>query len=288
MVKLDFISDLHIDSYIKEEDIDNNNNKNILNYFNLIFFDYKLGKRKYLLITGDFANKNKFTFFALRVLEKYYYDVIIFVLGNHDYFISKKDIENGIYKDSFDRINEVKNYVANSQSLFYLDGEIIEIEGIKIGGCNGWYDGSYSYQYAKHFVMDEMTINNLWKEYMPDSKAIKGIKDYKTIFNIENKKIDKIYDKVEIMMTHVNPSFLKEHLSQRYKTFESNAFYAFNGHRYLKDGNIKYWLFGHTHDFTEYIFKGVNVKSNPCGYNNELNNKLRFEDSIVKTLIFDI
>jgi predicted phosphodiesterase len=283
-MNIDFISDLHIDSYIKEKDVDKNFQDNIINHFNQVFFNYKNGKRKILLISGDFANKNKFTFFALKVLEKYYYDIIIFILGNHDYFVSKKEIEEGIYSDSFDRIKEVKKFVQQSQSLFYLDGDIIEIEGIKIGGANGWYDGSYSYKYAKHFVMDEITINTLWKEYMPDSKAIKGIKDYKTIFNKEINKIDKIYNKVDIMMTHINPSFLKEHLSPRYKTFESNAFYAFNGHKFLKNGNIKYWICGHTHEYIKYEYKKTIVIANPLGYPNESNNKFRFEDNIVKTL----
>ena len=281
---IDYISDLHIDNYIKEIDVDTNNHENNINHFNTIFFNKENRKRKLLLISGDFANKNKFTFFALRVLEKYYYDMVVFILGNHDYFVSKKEIEDGKYKDSFDRIEEVKTFTQNSQSLFYLDGNIIEIEGIKIGGCNSWYDGSFAYNYAKYFVMDEITINNLWNEFMPDAKAIKGISDYKTIFNKEIKKIDKIYNKVDIMLTHVNPSFLKEHFTPRFRHSESNAFYAFNGHRFLMDGDIKYWFFGHTHEFIEYEYKGVKVIANPSGYESELNNKLRFEDSIVKTI----
>jgi hypothetical protein len=169
-----------------------------------------------------------------------------------------------------------------------LDGDIIEVEGVKIGGCNSWYDGSFAYHYAKHFVMDEMTINNLWKSFMPDAKAIKGIQDYKTIFNKEINKIDKIYDKIDIMITHVNPSFLKENLSPRYRHFETNAFWGFNGHRFLMDGNIKYWFFGHTHEDIEYKKNGVSILANPVGYPAEIENKLRFEDSIVKTLKINI
>ena len=29
------------------------------------------------------------------------------------------------------------------ENIFCLDGDIIEIEGIKFGGCNSWYDDSY-------------------------------------------------------------------------------------------------------------------------------------------------
>ena len=71
------------------------------------------------------------------------------------------------------------------------------------------------------------------------------------------------------MITHVNPSFLHRHIASSYKGQQSNMFFTFNGHQFMKEGSMKYWVFGHTHDRLEYEYSGVKCICNPFGYPSE-------------------
>lgn len=71
------------------------------------------------------------------------------------------------------------------------------------------------------------------------------------------------------MIIHVNPSYLHEHIAPSYINDESNTFFTFDGHKFMKNGSIKYWVFGHTHSELEYDFHGVKGICNPFGYPTE-------------------
>ena len=74
------------------------------------------------------------------------------------------------------------------------------------------------------------------------------------------------------MITHINPSAKNEHINIRYQNNPSNVFFCFEGEKYLKNGNMKYWIFGHTHEELEYIEHNVHCICNPLGYFNESGN----------------
>ena len=97
----------------------------------------------------------------------------------------------------------MKHLIKKEKNIFCLDADIIEIEGIKFGGCNSWYDDSYVKKYFKQF--DVNYVNLLWKQYINDSRLIYGINNFDTIYKIEMKKLEKIYQNCDVMITHVNP-----------------------------------------------------------------------------------
>ena len=264
----DYISDLHFDAYLSEKDLKNKNEKKLLSLYDKVFFQHKLEeKRKYLFISGDLANSNDYSIFGLNLLNKYYYKKIIFVLGNHDYYISQSDLNSGAYQNSFDRIEEFKYLIKKNKDLIYLDGDIVEIEGINIGGFNSWYDGTFSKYY--NYLKTEKEIQYFWENYMLDSSRIYGIEKYNDIFFKEIIKIEKIYKNCDIILSHVSPSYLKENFSFKYKNDKSNCFFSFDGHKYLKNKKLKYWFFGHTHEIVNYKLFKTEVFANPFGYPSE-------------------
>ena len=68
------------------------------------------------------------------------------------------------------------------------------------------------------------------------------------------------------MITHTCPVVDEKIFEQMYGNCEDyRAFYCFNGEKYLENGTMKNWIFGHTHKrFTENRF-GVNLICNPMG-----------------------
>ena len=49
-------------------------------------------------------------------------------------------------------------------------------------------------------------------------------------------------------------------------------FFCFDGEEYLKNGNMKYWIFGHNHNVIEYEEFNVKCICNPLGYHKESGN----------------
>ena len=88
---------------------------------------------------------------------------------------------------------------------------------------------------------------------------------------MDQPKIERVYKERDVMITHVNQSAKKEYLNIKYQN-PSSTFFCFDGEEYLKNGNMKYWIFGHNHDVIEYKEHNVTCICNPVGYHNESGN----------------
>jgi hypothetical protein len=71
------------------------------------------------------------------------------------------------------------------------------------------------------------------------------------------------------MITHINPSNLREHQNPEYANEYSTGFFCFDGLKFLKNTTAKYWIFGHTHSKLDYEYNNTKVLSNPLGYPSE-------------------
>jgi predicted phosphodiesterase len=268
-MKIDILSDLHIDFYfnpklkIKDEQIKklydpiiNENNREIGDV---------------LVVAGDIGHYNHQNIRILKYLKEHYYKHIICVLGNHDYYLVDKDSKLQ-FKDSFARAEDMRLKINNEENLYYLDGNVIEIDGIKFGGCDSWYNEGYlKRKYPERIFLEEF-INKNWNSFMNDAKYILGINKFDDIWHIEKSKIEDVYEQCDVMITHISPSCKDEHFSPRFQNSFSNTFFSFEGEKYLKDGYMKYWIFGHTHEEIEYEDHGVNCLCNPFGYPSESGN----------------
>ncbi len=262
---VDILSDLHLDFYFKPH---LTTPENVSSFFEPIFTNK--GTRTIgdvLIIAGDIGHYNAQNIEVLKILQKKFYKHIVCVLGNHDYYLVNGEARYSFENNSFNRVENLRKFINKEKNIYCLDGNIVEIDGIKFGGCDSWYDDSYMKRYFKQF--DTNYINLLWKQYINDSRLIYGISHFDTITKIERQKLENIYQKCDVMITHVNPSFDEEHIDKKYHNNHTNTFFTFDGSKYYKNGTMKYWLFGHTHDTIEYEIDNVKFLCNPLGYPNE-------------------
>ncbi len=265
-MKIDILSDLHIDFYfspklkIKDEQI-----KKL--YDSIIKKDNReIGD--VLIVPGDIGHYNHQNIKVLKYFKEHYYKYIICILGNHDYYLVGKDSKLQ-FKDSFERAQQMRLKINREDNLYCLDGNIIEIEGIKFGGCDSWYNDGYLKRKYPNEDFPVKSTNQMWHNCINDSKFIFGIENFNDIFEIEKPKIEAVYKNCDVMITHINPSCKDENISEKYQNNQTNTFFTFEGEEYLKNGSMKYWIFGHTHKELEYEEHNVKCICSPFGYPNE-------------------
>lgn len=285
------LSDIHIDYWVRVP-----NEEHLLKFMKLVF-----GQGDVIVIAGDISENPKMTIMFLKLLKKHFYKYVVCVFGNHDYYVHGD--EKYEYSSSIKKVERIRLAIKGLKDVHCLNGNIVEIEGIRFGGADGWYDGSFNRNYfhepmnkihdSETWVHDnnkkgysiykfdsqnpssDESINELWHHNMPDPKYLHGIKNYNDIFKIEKPKIEAVYKECDVMVTHVNPSYLKEHLSMPWQENINNGFYSFDGLDYLQNGSMKYWVFGHTHDSYKFKHEGVKCIVNALGMPSEKKIKLK-------------
>lgn len=263
-MKIDILSDVHFDNYFYGK----YTNDDVIKFYSQ-FIDFK-NCGDALVIAGDIGHNNTQNIKILKILKQYYKNIIC-VLGNHDYYLLGKE-NKSLFKDSFERVNNMRELINCEAGMYCLDGFIVEIDGVKFGGCDGWYnDGYFGRQYPTESFTRKST-NVMWRNIMNDAEFIYGVENFDDIFEIERPKIEKVFKECDVMITHINPSAKNEHININYQNNPSNVFFCFEGEKYLKNGNMKYWIFGHTHEELEYIEHNVHCICNPLGYFNESGN----------------
>lgn len=207
-------------------------------------------KHNYLIIAGDVADKESDVLLFLEQASLQY-EKVFYVLGNHEMFLSLE--EQKIYSNSYEKLESLKNNPFDN--VYLLDGDIVEVDKVKVGGAMGWYDAKYIYHHLNpHYAKDSSYINNLWKNFL-DSKHIKGFDSFLEIFEIEIKKIEKISNEANVVITHFMPSIKQELVDALYRREDTTGFYTFDGEQFLFLDNVKAWVYGHTHSTNGDFFK---------------------------------
>ena len=264
-VNVDILSDLHLDFYFKQNFT---TSENITSFFKQIFTDNDTREfGSVLIIAGDIGHYNEQNIEILKIFQKEFYKHIICVLGNHDYYLVNSEAKHTFDNNSFKRVEDMRKLINQEENMYCLDGEVIEIEGIRFAGADSWYDEGYVKKYYTN--LDNNHINLLWNSNINDSRLIKGITRFNDITKLEIEKIENIYQDCDVMITHVNPSISEEHIDKKYHNSPINTFFTFDGSKFYKKGSMKFWVFGHTHDPIEYEIEDVKFLCNPLGYPNE-------------------
>lgn len=259
-MKIDILSDVHLDNYFYKKYKKND----VIEFYSKIIDFNNVGD--VLVIAGDLGHDNQQNIEILKILKEYYKNIIC-VLGNHDYFLMGKT--NNIFKDSFERVQNMRDLINSEDGMHCLNGDVIDIDGIKFGGADSWYDDGFLKVNYPNGNFPKKSTNVMWSNCTPDAKCIKGVENFDDIFEIEKPKIEAVYKDCDVMITHINPSAKKDNINIRFQNNPSSTFFCFNGEEYLKNGNMKYWIFGHTHEELEYEEYGVKCICNPLGYSNE-------------------
>lgn len=260
-MKIDIISDLHIDFYMPAQKVFKATRAK--NLFDKIFKDTPSDT---LVIAGDIGHYNLQNYESIRYLSEHYYKNVIVVLGNHDYYLLNPSQAKKYNNNSFSRVEELRGMLNSIENVYCLDGNVVEIDGIKFGGCDSWYDGSYYYYLQSGYGGD---IFSYWQHSMNDASKILGIEDFYEILKIEKEKLDKVYQNCDVLVTHVSPSSHEEDLPEYKQGQLITGFYAFDGDMYLERTTAKYWIFGHMHNGIDYEREGVKCLTSALGYPNQ-------------------
>ena len=259
-IEFSYISDLHIDFYVPSYRSKRKQEKGIDRLVDSLIPD-KL--TDILLIAGDLSHYNYQTIYLLKSLKRYYKH-ILFTTGNHDLYLVSKNQYKKYNGYSFNRLDELKTYVKDIDGVVYLDGQIIDINGIKFSGCPMWYDGSYS---KYKFNMTNELIAISWKNGMNDSRLIHGILTHDELFK---KQIKKFRDSVclsDVYISHVGP-VVPKNIPSCYNNHMTGFFY-FDGEKYLYNDSPNIYLFGHTHNVYDFMYNNTRMICNPYGYPHE-------------------
>lgn len=254
-VNIDIISDIHVDSHIYFDAIQMNQFvKHLL----------KNKKSKILINAGDLSNSNRFSKMLLERLSPEY-ELIVNVFGNHDLYVSPAML--GRYPTMFSRWEELKDEVSHLKNVVFLEGDVIEYNGIKIGGTGAWYDWSYS---IERLGLSIEATENVYKSFMNDSVYIPTAKNilwdlpYK-----EFQKLEAIADKVDIMVTHVAPK--RDMIAKPYQKDLLSGGFSFKGDEVVAKTSAKIWIFGHTHSRQDFKEDGIRFINNAFGSMSESN-----------------
>jgi len=286
-MKIDFTSDLHLD-FILGDDASCFDENKILDLFNMSFTSTDAD---ILIIAGDLSHYNQQTISFLKYMSEEHYKHVVCVHGNHDLYLLDGD-EKKLYKgDSFNRLIELREEVEKLNNVYYLDGDIIEIEGIKIAGSSLWYDYSYglqnglqAWEIQKYFIENMKDAAVVMKSDVHTPHVYDHYSKPKTfIDNLEyaasqKEKLLKIVEEgnPDIIVSHIPPD---SELCKKSRKAKSNplykcCFYSTDTSEFDPYIEGKTWICGHIHDSVDITKRGCRFVSSPFGYYNyEKNNQ---------------
>lgn len=264
----DYISDIHINFIfgIKEP-----NERKVKLWFDDVFENRKSDT---LIIPGDICESIPHTFKFFELIQNIYgYKTIIYVYGNHDYWIITGNHKKK-YKSSANKIEMSKEYCKkynenNTNKIYLLDGDSVEIDGIIIAGAMGWYDTTYFYKNRGMYSVQDPY--QFWQSYSNDQRYIVPRKgDFEELSKIEFIKVQKAINvNPDIMITHICPITSDRVVYEEYKGDLGNTFYMFDGEELIYDYSPKYWLYGHMHGQNEIQVGNTMLIRNAHGYPHE-------------------
>lgn len=240
LTEFNYTSDIHLDSIP-------NSLYNMEEVIKSLLSDIQMTDT--LIIMGDFANSNKYTERFLEEIHKYF-KFVIFTDGNHDSYFDKQS------EKPKDRINRLKKAIESFDNVIFLEPEtgILEfMNGIRLAGCNLWYDLD-----NPNALWDFNNIQD--KRYIDYGHIIEKSKEHLDFYN-------KVIDNVDIFVSHVPI------VNQHFNTFGDGCFY-----RRVGLYSHKIFLFGHMHEgYCEHLnAMNTYLLTKPIGYNMSNNKKIGY------------
>jgi len=206
-------------------------------------------------------------------MTEYYNDVFI-VHGNHDLYLINDKQKKKYHSRSIERIEEIQEWCDTQSNIHFLDGNVVNIDGLKIGGFGNWYN------------LDTIGKIASWNEVMNDSNLIMdgagpirfqygyGASHKESQwdtqgFRIENeKKMQNIIDeKCDILLCHIIPAIIPdEHMFHGHVGEGNNIFYMTDDIEKVIETGAEVVIYGHNHSVKEFDLEGITFATNALGY----------------------
>jgi len=205
----------------------------------------------YLILAGDVGSL--YLYSALRAaLERIcsHFKAVLYVAGNHEYYIQKSNDERLLIDDLSARLHTL----SDIKGLYVLDRDSAIVGDICFVGCTLW---SKPYMCIPKYIVRIHGISDTLYEtlHRNDLNYISNMMDY---CRRENLRM--------VVVTHYSPSFKTiENCKSRSKR---PTLYATDLHKYIKHP-IEMWCHGHTHNNMDINVGGIPVISNQRGKTSE-------------------
>lgn len=249
-MKLQILSDLHIDSYARQS--------HPIGHIPKTDADV-------VLVAGDTANSDSGMPWLQEQAARLQVPLIT-IAGNHEYFN-----ENVLEFD--EKLATWDNYDNESmQGVKILQCQHIDIDDVRILGCTLWTDYQYkaneeTMEKAKHFMRDYKQIYAGNELFSPEVSIQIHAKQRQWLQQalITAKELGK----KTIVMSHHSVSPLS--VSEKYASLPSNAAFVSDFSEWMhKDWAPMLWVHGHTHEAFDYRIGNTRVIVNPRAYPNEV------------------
>jgi len=264
--KIGYISDLHLDFYLSK-----NSEKNIKKFIDTLM---KPEKMDILLIAGDEGHYESQTKEFIKQMKEYANHILL-VGGNHSMYLINNSQKNKHKYKSSNRIKDIQEWCLLEDNVYYMDGNVITIDDIKIGGYMNWYN------------LDTNGKINQWNEYMNDSNLI--IENHEPIVisygyggvlkesrwdtqhfrKLQEQNLDKIIqEKCDILLTHIVPCIIPDEINS-YKSSEHDMFYMTDDFDKVKQTGAEIVIYGHDHTVKKWSKDNIQFMTNALGYPSE-------------------
>lgn len=249
-MKLQILSDLHIDSYARQS--------HPIGHIPKTDADV-------VLVAGDTANSDSGMPWLQEQAARLQVPLIT-IAGNHEYF-------NEDVLDFDEKLATWDNYNNESmQGVKVLQCQHIDIDNVRILGCTLWTDYQYkandeTMAAAKHFMRDYKQIYAGNELFSPEVSIQIHAKQRQWLQQalITAKELGK----KTIVMSHHSVSPLS--VSEKYASLPSNAAFVSDLSPWMhKDWAPMLWVHGHTHEAFDYRIGNTRVIVNPRAYPNEV------------------
>jgi len=268
-IKIDFISDVHTDFWVKSLPPGLKLHKAISTFVEAVL---KPLDGDVLVIAGDLGHYYVQDTAVLLKLKEYYHRIIL-VRGNHDMYLVSNNQQAKYDCDSFNRVIEMKHF-CRENDIYYLDGDVIDIKGFKFGGVGMWYDTPTN---------DDIEI---WKQTMNDSNLIMQGTPYSVNYGYGSKykvhtfdtqkyyleEVQKLKDMepVDVLVTHMIPIMIPDDkIYHIYRGDVTNRFYMSDNKEHVNKLHPELVIFGHTHIQYDFNVDDIQYVCNPLGYKSE-------------------
>ena len=182
---------------------------------------------------------------------------IIWVLGNHEF-----------YHSNYDEALLIAEKFAKEEGIYLMDEALgtdnLELNGVKFWGSTLWTD----LKGGDYFVVDKIGhgFNDCYV-IGKDREDEKGSFSSHDMMEINARTREKINWDADVIITHHCPLVVKH---RNYPLDDITYGFCNTGlEEQIINTNVKYLLYGHTHDSTNFDCGGTNIISNQHGYARE-------------------
>lgn len=270
--KIGYISDLHIDFYVKDM-----NPSSLEKPMKRFIDNYMLPeKMDILLIAGDEGHYEEQTKEFITQMKEFATHVCL-VGGNHSMYLVSRSQKDKHHACSSNRVKNIKDWCATQDNVYYLDGDVVNVNGLKIGGYMNWYNLDTDGKIAQW--NDVMNDSNLIMEGKEPTRVMYGYGAYEKTSNWDTQSFRKYQEeclnniskeKCNILLTHIVPVIIPDEFQEiGYVNSRNNIFYMTDDLEKVKETDAEVVIYGHNHTVIEWELSDIQFKSNALGYPKE-------------------